>query len=266
MGRATDLADLDMLARRPAAAPDQARLAELERYQILDTPPEEQFDRIATLARVLFDTPIAAITLVDHDRQWFKAQSGLNASQSPRAESFCSHAMESENVFVVQDASLDERFAEFPNVTGEPHIRFYAGAPLRSSNGANLGAVCVISPEPRAFAEDDRRKLEILARIVETEMELRLSANSANRAMKQQDVSLKEAHFKIKSSLEFANLLADVERSEMETEKLAIVAMAAWQQYSSAGAILYASIKALRDQLSNADYRALIDQMPGFSV
>ena len=142
---------------------EAARLEALHRYDILDTPPEEQFDRIAQLARVLFDTPIAAITLVDQDRQWFKASVGLNTQQTPRQDSFCSRAMENDGVFVVPDAREDPRFAENPLVTDGPHIRFYAGAALHSSTGANLGAVCVISDTPRDdFSAADQGKLQIL--------------------------------------------------------------------------------------------------------
>ena len=243
------------------------RLAELARYDILDTPPEEQFDRIASLARVLFDTPIAAITLVDRDRQWFKSQVGLSGQQTPREHSFCSHAMETEGVFVVNNAEEDARFADNPLVTGGPHIRFYAGAPLRSSNGANLGAVCVISDTPREdFSDAEQSKLQVLASIVENEMELRLRARQAHKAMYDKDMALREAHYRIKNSLDYANLLAEVHSADMTTEKLSVLAMAAWKQYSEAGAVLNGAVKSLRQRMTTSDYRALIDNMPGFAM
>jgi len=252
----------------PVTRPDleAPRLAELQRYQILDTAPEEEFDRIAHLARVLFDTPMAAVTFVDQDRQWFKARVGLEAQETTRDESICSRAMENEGVFVVPDARDDARFSHFSSVTGGPNIRFYAGAPLRSANGQNLGAVCVISSTPRDdFSQADQAKLQVLARIVETEMELRLRAKQAHKAMFDKDLALREAHYRIKNSLDYANLLAEVQSEDMTTEKLSVLAMAAWKQYSEAGAVLNSSIKALRQRMPAKEYRELLDNMPGFA-
>ena len=245
---------------------EAARLAELKRYDILDTPAEEQFDRIANLARVLFDTPMASITLVDRDRQWFKAKVGLEDDETSRDVSFCSRAMETEGVFVVPNATEDARFADNALVTGGPGIRFYAGAPLRGANGQNLGAVCVISPTPRDdFSAADQDKLKVLARIVETELELRLRAKQAHKAMFDKDLALREAHYRIRNSLDYANLLAEVQSEDMTTEKLSVLAMAAWKQYSEAGAVLNSSIKALRQRMPVKDYRDLLDNMPGFA-
>jgi len=150
-------------------------------------------------------------------------------------------------------------------VTGDPHIRFYAGAPLRSPEGQNLGAVCVISSEARGdFSAEDRKKLAILGNIVGNEMELRRQARQANRALYEQDLALREAHYHLKNTVEFADLLAEVQASDMPTEKLAAIAMAAWKQYSEAGAVLSSSIKSLRARMSAADYAALLKNMPGF--
>jgi GAF domain-containing protein len=246
---------------------EHERLSEVTRYAILDTPAEEQFDRIAALARVLFDTPIAAITLVDQDRQWFKSQLGLKVQQTPRVDSFCNHAMENEGVFVVADARADVRFAANPLVTDGPHIRFYAGAPLRSSNGANLGAVCVISDTPREdFTAAEQGKLQVLASIVETEMELRLRARVAHKAMFDKDMAMREAHSRIKNSLDLADLLSDLQSANMTTEKLSVVAMAAWKQYSDAGTVLSTAVRSLRARMPATAYRELIESMPGFSM
>ena len=153
------------------------RLSELARYRILDTMQETSFDRIVSLACVLFDTPMAAITLVDKDRQWFKARVGLTATQTSRADSFCSHVVAIDDVLVVADARLDRRFAANPLVTGNPQIRFYAGAPIRSSQHVNIGALCVISDRPRHdFSPADQRALHMLATLVQSELELRLGA------------------------------------------------------------------------------------------
>jgi GAF domain-containing protein len=257
--------DLDDTRTQQDAEAD--RLAELATYGILDTAPETQFDRIVALARVLFDTPISAITLVDRDRQWFKARSGLDDTETPREDSFCSHAMEHGDVFVVPDATQDPRFAEKSNVVGGPNIRFYAGAPLRSPGGHNLGAMCVISSDPRGnFSSDDRRRLKILASIVGNELELKRRAQQAHKMLFDRDLALREAQFKIKNSFEYATLLAEVQAVDISTEKLAAVAVAAWQQYTEAGGVLMSSIKSLRQRLSAADYAELMKAMPGFAI
>jgi hypothetical protein len=250
-----------------AADREAARLAALARYDILDTPPEVQFDRIVTLARMLFDTPVALITLVDHDRQWFKAKSGIDDQEGPRTQSFCSQAMEGEGVFFVPDAQLDPRFADNMYVVGEPRIRFYAGAPLRSADGHSLGAVCVISPDARPeFSADDQRKLHVLASIVGNEMELRQRAQSAHKLMFDQDLALREAHYRIKNSLDYATLLAEINEAGMTTDQLVALAMTAWKHYSEAGAILNGSVKALRQKMPAQEYRDMLDAMPGFGM
>jgi two-component sensor histidine kinase len=246
---------------------EAARLTELESYGIMDTPAEAQFDAIVTLARTLFDTPMASITLVDHDRQWFKARAGMDSSQSAREDSFCSHAMESHGVFIVPDATLDERFASNPLVLGTPNIRFYAGAPLRSANGKNLGAVCVISPSPRDdLSPGDRKKLEILASIASNEMELKRQAQAAHKMVFDKDFALREAHYRIKNSLDYANLMAEVQSAEISTDQLAAFAMAAWKQYTEAGGVLMSSIKSLRQRMSAEEYQKLLAMMPGFAI
>lgn len=246
---------------------ETARLADLASYGILDTPPEPQFDAIVSLARALFDTPISTITLVDHERQWFKARAGVDNSQGAREDSFCSHAMENDGVFVVPDAREDPRFKYNPLVTGAPNIRFYAGAPLRSAAGHSLGAVCVISPQPRdAFSMADKKKLELLATIVGNEMELKKQTQNAHKMLHERDFAAREAQYRIKNSLDYANLLAEVRSDEISTEQLAAFAMAAWKQYSEAGGVLMSSIKSLRARMKPEEYKALLDSMPGFSM
>jgi GAF domain-containing protein len=243
------------------------RLTDLASYGIMDTPPEPQFDAIVALARALFDTPISTITLVDHERQWFKARAGIDNSQGAREDSFCSHAMQNEGVFVVEDAREDARFAHNPLVIGAPNIRFYAGAPLRSPAGHSLGAVCIISPEPRgAFSATDRKKLELLATIVGNEMELKKQTQQAQKLLHDKDSAAREAQCRIKNSLDYANLLAEVRSDDISTEQLAAFAMAAWKQYSEAGGVLMSSIKSLRERMKPADYQALLESMPGFAM
>ena len=252
---------------RPQAYTEDERLGELATYDLLDTPREAQFDRIVALARVLFDTPVSAITLVDADRQWFKAQEGLDVPETAREHSFCTHAMEHGDVFVVPDARQDPRFAANPLVLGSPNIRFYAGAALRSPGGHNLGAMCVISSDPRGdFSGDDRKKLSLLASIVGNEMELQRRAQQAHKMLYDKDFALREAHFHLKNNLDYASLLAEVQSTGVSTEKLTAIAISAWKQYNEAGGVLNKSIKSLRTRLTPAEYADLVEMMPGFLI
>jgi GAF domain-containing protein len=136
------------------------RLAALYALLILDTPPEERFDRIAAFAAAEFDVPIVLVTLLDTDRQWFKARIGLDACETGRDMSFCGHAILREEIMVVPDALDDPRFADNPLVTGAPFIRFYAGAPLQLASGERLGTLCLIDRRPRTL---DALELGILS-------------------------------------------------------------------------------------------------------
>ena len=149
------------------------RLAALQAYGILDTPPEAGFEHITSVVSRLFKVPVACVTLVDADRQWFKSVRGLEVRETPREISFCAHAMWGRDVMVVPDATQDSRFAENPFVTGEPHIRFYAGAPLHTPEGQPLGALCLIDRRPRRFNLAERQMLVEMASLVEDELLLR---------------------------------------------------------------------------------------------
>jgi two-component system, sensor histidine kinase len=164
----------------PAAARpvnETERLRQLHELDILDTPPERQLDEVAAIASSMFQTPIALVSLVDDERQWFKARIGLDAAQTSRDVSFCAHAILSNSVLCVNDALEDDRFADSPLVLGPPYIRFYAGAPLKTPSGAALGTLCVIDSKPRPdFREPQIDRLRRLADLVETHLSLRLAA------------------------------------------------------------------------------------------
>ncbi len=154
--------------------PEQVRLETLRHYQILDTLPEQSYDDLTFLAAQICQTPIALISLVDENRQWFKSKIGLEAEETGRDVSFCSYAiLDPDNIFTVTNAELDERFADNLLVTSAPNIRFYAGAPLVVSSGEALGSLCVIDREPRSLTEVQQKALVVLARQVVTQLELR---------------------------------------------------------------------------------------------
>ena len=150
---------------------EASRLKALRSLNILDTLPEERFDRITRMSRRLFDVPIALVSLVDENRQWFKSCMGLDATETPRDISFCGHAILGGDVFVIPDAARDSRFADNPLVVDGPEIRFYAGCPLKSINGSNLGTLCIIDQKPREFSPEDIDALKDLAAMVEQELD-----------------------------------------------------------------------------------------------
>lgn len=149
------------------------RLRVLHGYEIVDTPSEESFDRITRLAQKLFGAPISLVTFIDDRHAWFKSHQGLKADGAPRALSFCAHVVNADRPVIVTDAAADPRFARNPLVAGEPKIRFYAGAPLRTPSGVVIGAVSVIDRRPRAFDGAQAATLADLAAMVMNELELR---------------------------------------------------------------------------------------------
>ena len=157
----------------PVPHDELQRLRDLERQGVLDHPGDEHFDRLVGLTASVLEAPIALISLVDRDRQWFLAHHGLDAKQTPRSMAFCAHAIAGDETLVVADASQDSRFDSNPLVTGEPHIRFYAGAPLQSRDGHNLGTLCVIDRQPRKLEPGQVTLLEELAQLVLRELDLR---------------------------------------------------------------------------------------------
>ena len=155
----------------PALPSDEAkRLEALHRLGILDTPPEPRFDRFTQMMQAIFDVPIALVSLVDADRQWFKSRVGIDACSTDRSASFCGHAVAANDELVVEDTHLDERFALNPLVIGPPFIRFYAGAIIRSIEGQPLGTACIVDVKPRTFGPSEVVPLREVAHFVEAEL------------------------------------------------------------------------------------------------
>lgn len=157
----------------PAPMTDKARVTALQKYAILDSEPEQAFDDLTLLAAYVCKTPIALISLVDEDRQWFKSKVGLSLSETPREIAFCHTAIQQSGVMVVPDTLRDERFRNNPLVVSEPKIRFYAGAPLITEEGYALGTLCVVDKAPRDFGIDQREVLQALSRLVLAQLEFR---------------------------------------------------------------------------------------------
>ncbi len=177
------------MERSTPIAAEQQRLEALARYHVLDTPPEEDFDQVTALAADICRTPIALISLLDGNRQWFKSKVGLAVDETPRGYAFCAHAIGQHEPFVVDDATRDARFRDNPLVTGAPGIRFYAGVPLWVDSGHCLGTLCVIDTVPRELTPEQVKKLTILARHVAYKFDFRL-----------QDLKLKEDLARVKNT------------------------------------------------------------------
>ncbi len=149
---------------------EKSRLQALQSLDVLDTPAEERFDRLTRLAKRMFDVPIALVSLVDENRQWFKSCIGLPVSETPRDISFCGHAILGNDAFIINDATKDERFSDNPLVLDEPHIRFYCGYPLKLLDGTKMGTLCIIDTRPRWLDDNDIQSLRDLAEMAESEL------------------------------------------------------------------------------------------------
>ncbi len=155
---------------KPPVPPDEAdRLRSLRGLRVLDTPPEERYDRVTRLARRLFEVPIALVSFVDERRQWFKSRQGLDVAETPREISFCAHAILQDGIFVVPDSYADERFRGSPLVTAYPNIRFYAGRPVHAPDGARVGTLCLMDHEVRELDPEDLHLFDDLGALVEEE-------------------------------------------------------------------------------------------------
>jgi anti-sigma regulatory factor (Ser/Thr protein kinase) len=168
-------------------ADEAARLAALRRYRILDTDPEQAFDDLTLLASQICGTPLALITIVDADRQWFKSRVGTSMKETARSISFCAHAIQHPDLFIVPDARESRTFKDNPMVVGDPHIRFYAGAPLITHDGYALGTLCVLDRVPRALTPDQTEALQALKRQAEAQLRLRANLIELKQALDERD-------------------------------------------------------------------------------
>jgi len=184
---------------RPAK--ETLRLAKLKGYNILDTLPELAYDDITVLAAHLCEMPTALVSLVDSDRQWFKSRVGLSAAETPRKVAFCDHTIQHSDILIVEDATQDPRFSHNPLVTGDPYIRFYAGAPLLTPDGYALGSLCVIDYQPRRLTQHQQQGLLILSRQVVAQMELRLHAQQLKLANNHLERRVSERTARLTSAL-----------------------------------------------------------------
>jgi PAS domain S-box-containing protein len=179
-----------MKARPPEN--ETARLDALQRYAVLDTLPEQEFNDLSRMAALICGTPIALVSLVDADRQWFKSKVGLEENETSRDIAFCAHAILQPDVMVVPDALEDERFRNNPLVTGEPKVRFYAGAPLTTREGYALGTLCVMDRVPRDLSPEQKEALRALGRLVVAQLELRRSVADLSKAIRERRLTEEE--------------------------------------------------------------------------
>jgi GAF domain-containing protein len=206
----------------PIPPDERGRIEALRSLRILDTPPEERFDRITRMASRVLHVPIALVSLIDTDRQWFKSCIGLDVTEAPRGESICAHAIGDDRPFVIPDATADPRFADNPLVVGGPRIRFYAGQSLRSPDGHRVGTLCVFDREPRTPSDDELATLADLA--AWTELELAAIEHDRARDTERRLMSLLAAMadgiatFDINGTVTSANLAAEQMFGKREDE------------------------------------------------
>jgi C4-dicarboxylate-specific signal transduction histidine kinase len=181
---------------------EDQRLEALSKYGVLDTLPEDAYDRITRFIAEILDVPIVLVSLVDSDRQWFKSRHGLDASETPRDIAFCSHAILEQDLFVVKDTEQDNRFSKNPLVTGDLGIRFYAGAPLTTPGGHNIGTLCAIDQKPRELTERQQQLLSDCAKIVVDELELTLARQEAEKLNAELEKKVEERTLELAKEVE----------------------------------------------------------------
>src|SRR5580658_7486089 len=239
----------------PPAIPanETQRLNEVLGLKLLDTPPEERFDRIVRLARVVFNVPITYVSLIAEDRQFFKARTGLDMQGTTRQVSMCGHAILQDKPMIVPDVRKDHRFANNPLVIGEPFVRFYAGNPLRGPNGYKVGTLCVIDRSPRSFEQKDIDLLKELAALVERELELTNVINAQAEV-----IQVKEALEK--SERELAKTVEQLQIAKDQTDGLQNKGQVTPVRYEEV-AILFADFAGFTKVSSAMDPEILVQEL-----
>ena len=214
----------------PPPANENERLRALAQLDILDTLEEQTYDDLTSLASQICDTPIALVSLVDRDRQWFKSHHGLPARETPREYAFCAYAIHGDEIFIVNDSDKDERFHDNPLVAGEPHVKFYAGVPLLLDNNMRVGTLCVIDNHPRDLSEAQKLALEALSRQVVSQLELRLKVKQFKGLDRAKDEFIAMISHELRTPLTAINgslaLLTKTMRGEMNSKAASMMDIA----------------------------------------
>lgn len=204
----------------PLTDDEEDRLRALFEYEILDTDRETVFDDLTLLASQICDTPIALISLIDPDRQWFKSKVGLDANETERDIAFCAHAIHQREVFEIEDTLLDERFFDNPLVTSDPNIRFYAGAPLVTPDGHAIGTLCTISDKPSKLNERQRNSLKILSREVISQLELRSKVKQLDYANRRKTEYLSNVSHELRTPLNAIISFSQIMLNDLNNQKI----------------------------------------------
>lgn len=238
----------------PTPTNEEERLQALINYDVLDTGAEERFDELVELASAICDTPISLVSLIDMKRQWFKAKIGLEADETPREQAFCAHAIVNDDIMEIPDATKDERFVNNPLVTGSPDIRFYAGMPLKTSDGHNIGTLCVIDTVPRTLTDLQKQALSTLSKQVIAQMELGMKLQDFQKSLKRENQQRKELE-ELNMALHQAH--TEIQASEEELRQHAEELKAINESLESANQ----EIKVAQTQMVQSEKLASLGQM-----